>query len=165
MTKNILVLFLAASLSSCFGKQSQLKTGLEGKPMPSFDLLLTDSTTMLNTSKIPSGEPIVLFYFSPNCTYCKAQTEDIMSKLETMSGIRFYFFSSFPLTNIRQYAIHYQLQRHQNVVVGKDVDNYFSNYYNTPGVPYTAIYGKDKYLKRAIIGKVGINLIRDIAFE
>jgi thiol-disulfide isomerase/thioredoxin len=163
--KKLLYVLILVALTGCFGKTPEVKTGKEGKPMPSFNLLLMDSITRLNTSSIPTGQPIVLFLFNPYCPYCRAQTEEITKEIKSLSNIRFYFFSIYSHNEIKGYYKHYQLSRFTNISVGQDYDNYFGNYYPVSGVPYLAIYDINKKLKKVLIGKVGINLIKDIAFE
>lgn len=165
MLKNILLLLTIVSLPGCFGHQPKVNTGLEGNPMPSFNLLLIDSATRLNTQNIPTGEPIILFYFSPECPYCKAQTETIVNNMQSMQNIRFYFFSSYPVSFVRQYAEQYQLNKFTNITVGQDYENYFGNYFKVEGIPYIVIYNKDKIMKQALIGSVGANIIKDISLR
>lgn len=156
---------MTVSLLGCFGHQPTMTTGLEGKPLPTFNLLLTDSMTKIKTDNIPTGSPIVLFYFSPYCPYCKAQTETMINNMKSMQNIRFYFLSSFPLPLIRQYAEYYKLDKFSNIIVGQDYENYFGIYFKVPGVPYMAIYGKDKLLIQSLVGNVGYNLVKDIALK
>jgi thiol-disulfide isomerase/thioredoxin len=162
--KYITILVLASCLAGCFGRKPE-KTGLEGKPMPAFNLLLMDSTTRINTSSFPSGEPIVMFFFSPYCPYCRAQTEDIIANMKSFTNIRFYMLTNLPLSQLKHYYNHYRLDKYPNIVVAQDYNSYFVNYFKVTGVPYMAIYSKDKQLKQVLIGKVGTDLIKDIVFE
>ncbi|WP_431213597.1 TlpA family protein disulfide reductase [Puia sp. P3] len=164
MKQTFVFLFLI-SLSACSEKRPTITTGFEGKLMPSFDLLLMDSTTHLNTNNIPPGKPVVLFYFSPFCPYCKAQTKSIISEISKVKDIRFYFFSNFPFENVKNYYKGYSFEKCSNITVAADYNNYFGPYFNTPGVPYIAIYDKNKKLKQAMIGQVDVNIIRGLAFE
>lgn len=162
--KNKVILFITVILSGCYAPPP-LKIGLEGKLMPSFNLLLMDSTSLLNTSAIPTGNPTVFLLFSPSCHYCRAQTQDIIDEIKSLTNIRFYIFSSFSFDQVKSYNEHYQLNKYKNITVGQDYGSYFENYFKAPGVPYMAIYSKDKRLKQVFVGKVEINEIKQIALE
>jgi thiol-disulfide isomerase/thioredoxin len=148
----------------CYGKKPE-KTGQEGKPMPAFNVLLMDSTTKLNMGGIPAGNPVVILLFSPYCPYCRAETEEIIDDMKSLKNIRFYFLSNFPFDPIKQYAEHYRLDKYKNITVGQDYGVYLPQHFNVAGVPYIAIYSKDKKLKEVFIGKTDINEIKNIALE
>ncbi|HEX9512833.1 MAG TPA: thioredoxin fold domain-containing protein [Puia sp.] len=162
--KNIAILLLLASLSGCLGKAHE-KTGLEGKPLPSFNLFLMDSTTYFNTNSIPTGKPIALFYFSPSCPYCRAQTEEIVEHMKKLKDINFYIFTTAPFTELKSFYDYYQLKKYPNVTVGLDYTSFFGNYFKAQGVPYMAIYNNNKRLKQVLVGKTEISVIKDIALE
>ena len=158
-------IIVLSGLAGCFNHQPTIKTGFEGKPMPSFNLLLMDSTTLFNTSTIPEGKPIVFFLLNPVCPYCRAETEDMINDMKSLSNIRFYLFSNFSFDMIKQFYDHYQLNKYPNIVVGQDYTAYFGDYYKAPGVPYIAFYRKDKRLNEVLMGKIEINTIKEIAFK
>jgi len=163
--KIIAILLLIAGLSGCSSMPPSVKTAMEGKPLPSFDLLLMDSATHLNTNTIPSGTPFVLFFFSPYCPYCRAETEQVVADMKSLGNIHFYFLSSFPFDPIKQYYNQYQLKKYPNIILGQDYESYFGNYYKANGVPYMAFYDKEKKLKKAFIGNIDTKIIKEIAVE
>ncbi|MDR3714163.1 MAG: thioredoxin fold domain-containing protein [Puia sp.] len=161
-----IILFLAlASTVGCRDHKNEIKTGFEGKPLPSFNVLLMDSTTKLNTENIPSGEPVVVFYFNPYCPFCRAQTEEMLGNIKSLKNIRFYLVSNFPFEMIKKYYSDFQLNKYSNITVVQDYDAYFGNYYKAPGVPYIAIYNKEKILKKAFIGQLGSSDIKSLSVE
>lgn len=160
--KQISAFALLLILTGCFGKKPE-KTGKEGIPMPEFNILLTDSITLLNTSNIASGKPIVLFYFSPYCPYCKSQTQEIIEEMEELKDIQFYFITSFPLPTLKEFIKIYQLNKFPNIISGIDRKQFVHNYFEVSAIPYTAIYGKDKKLNNAFIGKINFAQLRKVA--
>ncbi|PSL45692.1 hypothetical protein CLV51_104399 [Chitinophaga niastensis] len=160
--KNAIILLLLVGLCGCFGREPE-KTVLKGKSMPSFNLLLADSITHLNTISIPAGKPIVLFYFGPNCPYSRAQMDEIIENMPSLKDIQFYIFTTAPFPEMKGFYDHYQLRKYPNMAVGLDYDNFFSDYFKAIGVPYMAIYGRDKRLNEAFVGKVGGSQIKEIA--
>jgi len=162
--KYISALFLLIYLCAC-KEQPPLKTGLEGKLLPSFNLLLNDSATYFNTGNIPTGKPIVLFYFSPKCPYCRTEMNEIIENINRLSNIHFYLITRFPFSEMKQFYTEYKLSQYSNITIGYDSKYFFGNYFQTPGVPYMAIYGLDKRLKKAYIGLVKSSDIKEVTNE
>lgn len=160
----VTILAIIVTLLGCNGRQ-QIISGLEGTPLPPFNVLLTDSTTLINSEKFDLGKPIVLFYFSPFCPYCKAQTEEIKQDIKSLSNIQFYFLSPFPVNQIKDYDEKYGLSANKNIIVAQIRDSSFTKFYHIPGVPYMAVYNDQKKLTEVLLGKVSIDDIKDIAFK
>jgi protein-disulfide isomerase len=158
-------LFPILLLMACFEKQSPpLITGLEGMSMPTFNFLLLDSTTRVSARSLKPGKPIVMFYFSPYCPYCKAQTKDIIDHISSFKNIEILFVSNFPFSSIKTYYEHYQLRKYSNISIGIDYKDNISAYFKPPGVPYIAIYDKYKKLTKVYVGRVKMEEIKKIAF-
>jgi thiol-disulfide isomerase/thioredoxin len=151
-------------LLGCSNQRPEV-TGLEGKPIPSFNFLLLDSITKFNTNNIPTGKPTVIVYLSPTCPYCRVQTEEIIQDMKDFESIQLYILTNFPIELLRNYYKKYNLEKYQNIIVGYDFGSYFSNYFKIRSVPYIAIYNKDKLLKQVFIGKVESQLIKNTAVE
>jgi hypothetical protein len=162
--KIIKIAFLVAFLSACSGRPTEL-TGLEGKTLPSFELFLIDSVTRFNTNNIPSGQPVVLFFFGPNCPYSRAEMGDIIANMTPLSKVRFYVFTTSPFCEMKSFYNYYHLNNFPNIVTGIDYTNFFAHYYKVPGVPYVAIYDKNKHLKRVFLGKTDIGNLKNSALD
>ena len=161
----IITTFTAILLIVSCGQNKQITTGLEGKPIPSINLLMIDSTTKINTANLKDNEPVVFFFFSPQCPYCKLQTEDIISNIKSLNNIHFYLVSSFPFRTLKQYYRQYELERYSNITVGRDYDYHFVDYYSVKSIPYIAVFNKDKILKKVFVGKTDINVIKSTALN
>ena len=160
--KKLSVLLLVIGIWGCSGNTTIMVTGMEGKPLPSFTLQLMDSLSRLDMNNIPKGKPVVLFLFNPNCPYCRAQTSELIANISSFEDVRFYMLSSASFNLIQDYYKHYQIGKYTNITLGRDYENYFGNYYKAMGVPFIAIYDKDKRLKQALIGQVGIRAIKEL---
>lgn len=134
---------------------------MEGKPLPEFDLTLTDSTNFNTKNIIPSKQTIIMF-ISPICPFCKAQTKEIIENSNKFDSVSFYIISNAPLTYMKQYSDQFNLNKYPNITVAYDGENYFQNRFQINSVPYLAIYNKDKILKQVLIGKSRAALIKDI---
>jgi len=164
MQSKILLWCWLLSLISCFDPP-KVKVKLEGRPMPSFDLLLQDSVTRLNTDSIREGNPVILFYFNPDCPYCKAQITDILNHISIFKGVQFYLFTSYQYKDLEDFYKRYHLKDYPNITVAVDYSNFFSTHFPVDAVPYLAIYDKEKKLKRILVGNHNVDSIRQIASE
>lgn len=161
--KKVFIALSVIAASSCNHSMPSVKTGFEGKPMPEFRLLMNDSVTYLNTASIPTGKPVVLLYFSPNCPYCRAEINGILKNIESLKDIRFYFFATWPVKEIKAFSTYYHLDKYPNIEIGQDCKGFFLNHFKVTRVPYTAIFKKDKRLNEVFMGKVEPEQIKEVA--
>jgi thiol-disulfide isomerase/thioredoxin len=163
MKKELIILFILGQLISCIGPNT--KTDFKGTLLPSYDLLLLDSSSRLNTGTISEGKPIIIFYFSTNCPFCRKQTQEIINEIYTLSDVEFYFISIESLSVLKNYAINYKLLRFKNITVAQDYHFEFAKYFNLNSIPFTAIYNRDKRLKQAFTGRAKIQAIKQIIYN
>src|SRR5438552_502399 len=101
--KNMIKIALLLCVSGCL-QNPPMKTGLEGRRLPSFSILLMDSTTRLNTDSIDSGKPFVMFYFGPDCPYCRAEIRDIIQHNAQFNNIKFYLVTAYPFSDVKRFV-------------------------------------------------------------
>lgn len=156
--------FLVIAISTIISCQSREpeKTGLEGNAMPSFKIMLLDSST-LDTKEIPQGKPIVLLYYGPHCYYSREQILEITNKINNLKEINFYFITAWPFDDMKVFDSNYHLNRFKNITTARDYTFFFGSYFKAKGVPYLAIYGKDKKLQYTFIGKIPSDQIKKLA--
>jgi hypothetical protein len=162
-TVKSLLLFIL--LSSCYGKTPPLKTGLEGKELPSFNLLLADSVTYFNTEALSIGIPIVMFYFGPNCPYSRAQMEEIINNIKIFGKTKFCIFTTWSFNEMKDFYNYYKLYKYPNILTGVDYSNSFATYFKAMGVPYLAIYNKNRKLNHAFVGKMNSHQLKQAIEE
>jgi thioredoxin-related protein len=159
--KNILIILMLVGMISCNHEVQDKKSGPEGKPLPSFNVLLMDSTRF-NIGKIPEGKSIVLFFFGPSCPYCQELSKDIMTHIDQFRNTRIFLLSSSAFPDIKAYDSLFKLDKHANITVAQDYTDYFFSYFKGPGIPYLAIYDKKKKFKRIVLGGVKADSILHI---
>jgi len=157
--------YIAVFFFLACNQQPHIKTGLEGKPMPNFRILSINGQVKEYKDIIQNDKPTVLFFFSPICPYCRAQTQTIIDNFKYLGNIQFCFISPFPLDYIKSFNEHYKLSNYPNVVVVQDVDSSFENYFRARTVPFLAIYDRRQTLKQVFKGKVNISSIQEIALK
>jgi len=123
------------------------KTGVEGRTLPPFDLLLADSTTHLNTGDIPTGKPFIVVGFSPFCKHCQALLADLTQHIDEFKGTRIYYVTPGKFSNMRTFYRYFHLEKYPNIVVGWDSANTFFSYFKATGTPYTTVFDSKKRLK------------------
>jgi thiol-disulfide isomerase/thioredoxin len=160
----LILVFAIFLILSCNSSQPT-KTGLEGKTLPTFNLLLADSTTWFNTKNIPEGKPTVLISYSPRCPYCRAQMEEIVEDIDKLKEIQFYLITTYPFQEMKHFYAQYKLNKYNNIISGRDTANFLANYFEATAVPYLAIYGKEKKLKEVFVGKIYSSQIKKAAFN
>jgi thiol-disulfide isomerase/thioredoxin len=153
---------LVIVLSACQHHKPE-KTGLEGKVLPSFNLLLADSNTYFNTSTLPRDKAVIIMLFSPYCPYCRAQIKEMTEKINKLNDVELCLATRYPIPILREFCKEYKLEKFKNVIVGTDVTDFITEYFKAPGIPYTAIYGRDKKLNNAFMGRLFVSEIKSIA--
>ncbi|WP_349318799.1 redoxin family protein [Chitinophaga sp. MM2321] len=138
------------------------KSGLEGNKLPSFKLLLIDSITSFDTNVLSDGKAIVLFYFTPSCPYCRAQTSTMLANMDALKDIQFCLLTPAPFPAFKKFYTEYHLEKYNNITAGIDNNNSFGEHFKVTKVPYTAIYTHHKLLKQVIIGQIDAHKIRDL---
>ena len=160
------ILLAIALLCSCQAKKPEvIKTGLEGKPMPTIDLIAFDSLTHFNTTNGDSDKPTILFAFQTNCPYCRAQTRAMTSNIKSLKDINIYMVCMSEYPAFKEYVEKYELNKYPNIKAGIDYNMSFTNYFNATTVPYIAIYDKNKKLKQVLQGKNYVSTLKDIALQ
>jgi len=166
MKKILIPLLLSSGLFACRRDfRPVLKTGFEGEPIPKFNILSSDSSTVLNTADIPKGAPIVLMYFSPTCPYSQAEMNNIIKNISTLKKIQFCVLTNSPFAQLKKFCSYYGLSRYPNIIAGEDFDNFFLGHYEPIGVPFTLIFNSNKTLKKAFVGTMSSVQIEEVAWN
>jgi thiol-disulfide isomerase/thioredoxin len=121
--------------------------------LPSFDILLIDSVTHLNTSAIKRGSPIILVYFSPDCVHCQEETESLLKNMDSLKNVRFYFVTNDPFERLQVFNGFYKIYKYPNIILGRDY-NFFLLKYLKPAIPpFTVIYDGSKRVRVLLKGE------------
>ena len=129
--------------------------------MPSIDLLLLDSTTILNSNNIPTGKPISLVYFSPDCEHCQEETKGILENIKKLKDVQFYFVTIDSFDRMKVFNKYFKLKNYPNITVGKDINFSMLRNFEIPTTPFTLLYDKHKNLRVMIKGIIPTNQLID----
>lgn len=129
---------------------------------PPVKLLLADSVHYFTKDDLPKKKPIWLMMFSPNCSHCQHETEEMVKNMDDLDDIQIVMSTSMPLDSMRAFSNRYQLNKFKNVVVGQDTHYLLFDYFQNRNLPFHAFYDKKKQLIRVFEGGATINAIKEI---
>jgi len=154
--------FLATLLfASCAWFQPKFKSGLEGQKLPNFSLTIQDNQASFHTDSIPPGKSFILFLYRPNCRYCQEEMQDILNNFKAFSGTPIYLVTWYPNEDADQFAGYFHLKKYLNIIRLRDSASALLTYFKAPGVPYLALYGKQKILQMVIPGRTDISMLKN----
>lgn len=150
------LLFMAVTWLACQEEKPQIvKTGMEGKPLPAFNIQLLDSTSYIHSENLPEGKNLILFYFKPSCPYCRAQMRDMLNNIERFKDKELCILTNEDLKSANDFARYFKLNRFNNVIVGRDTGSVVLKTYRILSVPLTAWFDKNRQLKTLYSGRMG----------
>jgi len=121
--------------------------------LPRFSILLTDSTTVLNTSDIPLGKVSILFFFAPYCDYCQKETINLLKNIDSLKNVDFYFVTIEPLDDMRKFNKAYHLYKYSNITVGRDFKYFMPSHFKNLSPPNSFIFDENKRLRAVFNGQ------------
>lgn len=114
------------------------------RQLPSFQVLLPDSSRSFNTYNIRKGKPSVLILFSPDCDHCEQLSAMILDSLQAFKEVNLVMATPFPLREIKAFIAKTGLGKIPHLVIGKDASFFFGSFFKTDTVPFIAVYDKNK---------------------
>ena len=149
----ILVLICLSACGQRGGKYNAIST------IPSFNLLLMDSATVINTNQIQKGAPVVLMYFSPDCEHCQIEIQSLVKNAHLLGDTKIYLFTPAPFDELKAFYKTNNLGQYRNFVVGKDYEYAFYKHFKAESFPYTVVYDSQRKLVRLYKSEIEISNI------
>lgn len=161
------VLFLVAGLVlfTAFTTPPTIKTGMEGRLLPSFELLLPDSTTNLSTKDIPTGRTTIFIGFSPVCIHCQQLIFDIIDHIDSFRSVKIYLVTAYPFDGMKSFYKNIKLARFPDMIMAWDKEDVFLSYFKATGVPYTIVLDEQKRVKQVMSTRFDASQLAKIARE
>jgi thioredoxin-related protein len=126
-----------------------------GKLIPPYKILTTDSV-YVTPAKLKKDAPVMIVYFSPDCTHCQHLTDELTGALKTekkngpLHKIQIVMITWSSVEAIRVFNKDYGLDKYHNITVGTEGYTYLvQKYYQVKTTPYIAIYAKNGKLVQA----------------
>ncbi len=115
--------------------------------IPAFDLLKTDSVTHLTLADIKPKHKTIIMFFSPECTHCQHQTEDIIAAIDSLKDIQIVMATYQPFEQMVDFNKKYEIEKYTNIKLGRDTKYFFPPFYKMRSLPHLALYNeKDMYV-------------------
>jgi protein-disulfide isomerase len=131
-------------LSGCLAKaQNPVDTTpqfLKTKTVPSFKLLLMDSSTYFYKYQLKKNTPTIIVYFNPDCDHCQHDAKKIVDTIKAFKNAQFVFVSYAPFGEIKKFTITYKLNEQKNIKVGRDEKYFISVFFKVRFTPFVAVY-------------------------
>lgn len=130
----------------------------KNKVIPSFKILIGVSkkdaagkmdSTWFSNENLPNNRPIVIIYFSPECSHCVHEMKEIEKKMDSLKNAFFVFASYHPLDSIKNFEIKYNISSYPNIAMGRDTKYFLPVYYDVKYTPFMAVYDTHKNFAKA----------------
>jgi thiol-disulfide isomerase/thioredoxin len=128
--------------------------------VPPFQLLATDSSTIITKNSIKEGQPVLIMYFSPDCDHCQKQMELILKDIDSLKNIQIVLASFQPFEQIKEFNKKYNLEGHPNIYIGRDIKYIMPPFYGIHKLPFLALYNSNgKLITTFQAGATGETLV------
>ena len=144
------LLLLCLLISHCAsGQTDSLPPYLREGTLPEFRLLQADGQTWLTRSDLAKGKPVMIMLFNPDCDHCQRQTWAILQGIDRLGDLQIVMATYRSIKMIGQFNELYELHRFPSIRTGRDEAYRLIPYFQTGGLPLTAVYGADwRYLDK-----------------
>jgi thiol-disulfide isomerase/thioredoxin len=130
--------------------------------LPPIQILLSDSSTVYTKAQIPNGRPVLFMIFSPDCSHCQHETEEIIAHMDELKTVQIVMITYHSLALMKDFISNYGLTRFPNIVVGKDVYYITTGFFDIHNIPYMAMYNKKGKLIEGFEGSLPIPKVIEI---
>ncbi len=148
--KKIVLLFSFIIAVSFTKAQSTPQQNID--KIPPFKILKADST-WFSVANLQKGKPVMIIYFSPDCSHCQHMMYEMKPKMKQFSKVQIVMvtFTDYNrLAMIRNFVRDFDLAKYHNLTVGTEARTYLvQRYYHVSTTPYVAIYDRNGKLVKA----------------
>lgn len=139
---------LAPAIDCPAQKENMAKNYTSNTAIPSFEILLKDGT-VFHTDSIPAGQPVLMIFFSTDCSKCRMFVRDLQSNYAPLKDIRIYMATPMTMDGALIFAHDVGLDYFKNITWGVDHKNFVKPYYDISTLPAAVVYNSDKqFLQR-----------------
>jgi thioredoxin-related protein len=135
----ILACFLSSFLYA--QKEDSMDAPFRKSPgIPEFDLLKTDSNSHVTRESIKAKHRTMIMFFSPECTHCQHQTEDMLAAIDSLKDIQIVMATYQPFEEMVAFNQKYNIEKYSNIKLGRDTKYFFPPFYRMKSLPHLALY-------------------------
>ena len=108
--------------------------------IPVFDLLKSDSSTHITKADLIAKHKTIIMFFSPECTHCQHQTEDIIAAIDSLKDVQIIMATYQPFEEMVEFNKKYNIEKYSNIKMGRDTKYFFPPFYRMKSLPHLALY-------------------------
>lgn len=144
MSRLILLCFILLSLGlTAAGQADTIPPPFKQYPtIPAFKLMRLDSTFFEIKDVVQKKRPTVIMIFSPTCSHCQHQTEELTSNIAQLQDVTFVLASPYPIAEIKKFVDDYAINKFPNFHVAYDKGYMLGSFYKLRSLPGIFIYDK-----------------------
>jgi thioredoxin-related protein len=124
--------------------------------IPPFNLLKVDSSSYFTKNDLKKNKPVLIILFSPDCDYCQHETEEIIKNMDQLKNVQILMSTNMAFEMMKSFYEKYDLQRFENITVGRDFQYILPSFYQIRFMPYLAMYDKKGNLLTTFQGSMKI---------
>ncbi len=143
-----IVLYCLLTSVAAFAQNDSIDAPFKRFPgIPPFDLLQTDSSTHLTKEAINVKHKTLLMFFSPDCSHCQHQTEDMLAAIDSLKDIQIVMATYQPFEEMLAFNQKYEIAKYSNIKLGRDTKYFLPPFFRMKNLPYLALYdNKGNYI-------------------
>jgi hypothetical protein len=151
--KGVFIFIFCCLLMACrFQGKGKKLSGI--MKLPVFTIMSIDSSACMSSNNIPTGRPIILMYFNPDCDHCQQETRELLAHIGQLRETSIYLVTNGDTEALIKYCQNFRLDTVKNLIIGKDYQYSFFRAYLPPVVPFIAIYNSRKELVKIYNGEI-----------
>ena len=127
--------------------------------IPSFQLMKADSSKFYMKDAIPKKSAAVVIVFSPGCSHCRHQAQEITSHIQLLANVHFLFATAYPINEMKQFISDYGLDKFPNIQVGQDKGMNLNSFYKIKALPGIFVYNKKGKLVAEFVSNVTADVL------
>lgn len=135
------VSFVSAQTATTTDPSGNTKVGI-GKPLPDFSFTDVNGKTITKAS-LPAGQPVIVFYFDPECDHCQLQSKWVAANKEWFKGITFLYVSWAEIEAIKEFPGKFLPGVTGPIYFTKDQDYKFDSYFGYSEIPSIYVYSRN----------------------
>lgn len=125
--------------------------------IPPFKIVEHNGNSFTSDS-LPTGKPVIIVYFSPDCINCDHLTEEMITHAKELSKASVVMITYLSSDEVTKFVTEYKLDTYSNFHIGTEGDSYFvGKYYDLRQIPFIALYNEEGDLIKAYNKKIRIN--------
>lgn len=161
----LIPMFLIGIMVYLFFRFEEKKEKTEAlKNVPAFSLITINGSSFTQHD-LADDQTKVIVYFSPDCHFCQAETEEFSKKRQSTKNIQWIWVASEPLNEIKEFAVKHNLDKQSNIVWCHDEMAKLYRKLGMSSVPYFLVYDKDNHLIKKNSGAIKLEKLTNIFDE